>query len=106
MKFNDVLSGNTLANILVGHDGDEILAGGLGADILVGEGGVDTVTYAASNAAVSVDLATFLNSGGHAAGDRLYELQRVIGSAFDEAFRVLFQAATWKRSKGPDVEGK
>src|SRR3546814_13836312 len=56
-KFNDVLSGNTLANILVGHDGDDILAGGLGADILVGEGGVDTVTYAASKEAVSGVLA-------------------------------------------------
>ncbi|MDF0545532.1 S8 family serine peptidase [Sphingobium sp. H39-3-25] len=102
-RFNDVLTGNTLANILEGFDGDDTLAGGLGADILVGDDGTDTVTYAASNASISIDLTTLVNTGGHAEGDQLYGIESIIGSAYDDNFRGTTTAMAWTGGNGSDL---
>ncbi|OYX65072.1 MAG: hypothetical protein B7Y88_10390 [Sphingomonadales bacterium 32-64-17] len=102
-RFNDVLTGNSSANILVGYEGDDTLAGGLGADTLVGDEGFDTVTYAVSNAAVTVSMVTFNNLGGHAAGDQLYGIERVIGSNYDDNFQTGADAMTWVGGQGSDL---
>lgn len=102
-RFNDVLTGNGSANILVGYEGDDTLAGGLGPDTLVGDEGFDTVTYAASNAAVTVSMVTFNNLGGHAAGDQLYGIERVIGSNYDDNFQTGADAMTWVGGQGSDL---
>jgi Ca2+-binding RTX toxin-like protein len=57
------------------------LIGGLGADRLDGGSGIDTVSYAASSAGVTVNLTTGLASGGDAAGDELISIENVIGSS-------------------------
>jgi Ca2+-binding RTX toxin-like protein len=85
---NNVLWGNGGADDLRGDDGNDTLIGGLGADTLDGDGGTDTVDYSASNAAVVIDLSSgSAQSGGHAAGDILSDLENVIGSAFGDSLR-------------------
>ncbi len=90
----DVLTGTGNADVMYGLDGadtisgmagDDILDGGAGADKIDGGAGVDTLSYAASNAAVSVNLAaTTAQAGGHAAGDMLSNIENIIGSAYND----------------------
>ena len=91
----DTLIGNASANVLVGRggsnalrggDGDDTLRGGDGADHLVGGGGSDVADYSESDAGVTVDLSSNgAQSGGHAQGDTLAGIERVIGSAHNDA---------------------
>ena len=80
-----------------GFDGNDILRGGAGADTLDGGGhayavngqsaldGGDTADYGASTAAVDVDLTRTIQSGGHAEGDWLTDIENVIGSGFNDS---------------------
>ncbi len=89
-EHNDLLLGDGNANRLTGGDGDDALngyggddelEGGGGADDMEGgSGGSDTVSYAASDAGVTVDLQTQSASGGHAQGDRISGFENVTGS--------------------------
>ncbi|MDJ0662205.1 MAG: cadherin-like domain-containing protein, partial [Crocosphaera sp.] len=74
------LIGSAHADTLKGDDGDNLLDGGAGADVLNGGAGEDTVSYAASGAGVTVDLAAGTGSGGDAQGDQLSNIETVIGS--------------------------
>src|SRR5690606_37957633 len=54
-----------------------------------GGAGIDTVDYTASNAAVTLTLATdpartAKGSGGHATGDTVGGVENIFGSAFDD----------------------
>ena len=86
---DDELTGNNAANVLMGlagddeitgDDGDDTVEGGAGADELDGDNGnetgqtrstADVLSYAGSDAAVTVNLATASASGGHATGDTI-----------------------------------
>ena len=68
---NDDLTGGAGNDELTGDAGDDTLEGGAGADKLDGGGGKNTLSYASSNAAVMVNLATASVSGGHAQGDEI-----------------------------------
>ena len=46
--------------------------------------GIDTASYASSNARVVVNLQTGLGTGGHAQGDVLTEIDNLTGSAFGD----------------------
>ncbi|HEX4355322.1 MAG TPA: calcium-binding protein, partial [Polyangiales bacterium] len=77
---------------LTGGASDDTLIGGPGADVLVGGAGTDTVDYSGSPVAVNVTLcfATALSGCGAAddgaAGedDQIYQVEHLIGSAFDD----------------------
>jgi len=77
-------TGGAGADHIVAGAGADTVAGGGGADTLAGGGGVDTLTYESSLAAVSVNLATNVNSGGDAAGDSLSGFENIVGSAFND----------------------
>ncbi len=77
-------TGNGLANVLTGNGGNNILEGRGGADQLIGGNGTDTASYAASSAAVSVNLLTGLGSGGDAQGDTFSSIENLTGSQFDD----------------------
>ncbi len=80
---NDTLIGGAGNDSLYGGGGNDTLDGGAGADYLDGGAGTDTVTYANSNAGVTVNLGiNFQTSGGHASGDWIANVENVIGSAF------------------------
>ena len=89
--------GGAGADVLVGHGGDDTLDGGPGGDtldgdfnsgnagggvtLLAGTAGTDTVTYENSAAAVRVTInATTGNEGGDAEGDRLFNVENLVGS--------------------------
>ena len=103
------LWGGAGADRLVGHGGDDILDGGPGGDILDGDadgsfhtppfpigfaifgtpGTGDTATYANSDAGVRVTASSTGtpstgNEGGDAEGDRLLNIENLIGSAHDD----------------------
>ncbi len=91
--FNDVLTGNSAANLLSGGAGDDsldggagtdTLNGGAGADALNGGAGTDTVDYSSSGAGVTVNLQTGAGVGGDAQGDTLVLVENLIGSGFND----------------------
>ncbi len=82
--FNDSLTGDAGANAIFGGAGNDVIAGGGGADSLDGGTGIDTADYSASGAAVAVNLATGLGSGGDAQGDTLLGFENLTGSAFND----------------------
>ncbi|MGI9417760.1 MAG: calcium-binding protein [Geminicoccaceae bacterium] len=82
-NYRDVIYGSDEANELKGLQGNDDLFGGAGADILDGGLGIDFTSYAASNAAVTVDLAAGTGAGGHAQGDTLISIENLEGSEHD-----------------------
>ncbi|MET1109884.1 MAG: M10 family metallopeptidase C-terminal domain-containing protein [Allosphingosinicella sp.] len=77
----DLLDGSFRLETLLGFGGDDVLRGSPGADRLNGGAGTDRADYSASSAAVTIDLATGLGSGGDAEGDELLSIERVTGSS-------------------------
>ena len=98
----DILTGDGGDNTLWGLDGDDTIEGGAGNDTIEGGAGADemhggyssngdaadimntemnTLSYAGSDAGVTVNLATASASGGHADGDEIetYEFQDADG---------------------------
>ena len=80
-RYSDVLTGDAAANRLDGGPGNDRLEGRAGADTLVGGSGADTASYAASAAAVTVNLADGTATGGDAEGDTLDSIEHLTGSA-------------------------
>ena len=87
--YDDDLTGNIVANVLKGGDGDDEMEGGAGADTLEGGAGadeldggtaradnqtgdeMDVLSYASSDAGVTVHLTSGNVFGGHADGDTI-----------------------------------
>lgn len=80
-KFADVLGGDGGDNILMGGEGNDTLMGDAGKDKLQGGTGVNTASYVASTASVTLDLASG-GTVGDAEGDSYTDIQNVIGSDF------------------------
>ncbi|MDJ0716024.1 MAG: chondroitinase-B domain-containing protein [Prochloraceae cyanobacterium] len=78
------LIGSAQSDTLVGDNRDNIIEGAAGADSIDGRGGSDTASYS-SSAAVSVNLATNINTGGDAQGDTLVAIENLIGSNFGDS---------------------
>ena len=81
---NDALLGGSGDDVLNGGADNDTMTGGEGADALDGGAGIDSAYYQRSDAAVTVDLQTGTGSGGHAQGDTLSGIERVVGSAHDD----------------------
>ncbi|WP_108311274.1 beta strand repeat-containing protein [Limnohabitans parvus] len=81
-KLNNTITGNSGNNQLFGGGGNDTLLGGAGADALDGGEGNDTASYADSKVGVTVSLvAGASNTGGHAQGDVLSQIENIIGSS-------------------------
>ncbi|MEQ3745087.1 MAG: calcium-binding protein [Henriciella sp.] len=80
---NDQIFGGDDDDVLYGDAGNDKLDGGAGADYLSGGDGRDTARYADATSGVVVDL-IHGGSGGDAAGDTYYSIERVGGSNFDD----------------------
>jgi Ca2+-binding RTX toxin-like protein len=81
-------AGDTFDSIelIQGSAAADIFIAGAGADNFDGAAGTDTLSYAASDAAVSVNLLTGAASGGYAAGDTVVNFEKVVGSSFNDTF--------------------
>ncbi len=110
---NDTLTGGSGADLLYGGAGDDLLSGGRGGDLISGGAGIDTVSYATSAAGINgegirINLSTGVGLQGDAHGDRLLDVENVIGSAFNDFIQVGndnaadFDAADYL-AKNPDV---
>jgi Ca2+-binding RTX toxin-like protein len=104
-KYNDVLIGNSLKNILNGLDGDDLFIGNGSDDILDGGNGVDTVSYrrSTSTLGVSVDLSTGVGSDGIDGVDTLINIENIIGSQFADRLTGNSQANSILGSDGNDI---
>ena len=78
------LNGGAGADDLRGAGGDDVLEGGAGADRLDGGTGIDTAFYPGSNEAISVNLSEGTATGGHAEGDTLIGIEKIIGSIYGD----------------------
>jgi Ca2+-binding RTX toxin-like protein len=76
----DTILGSAGVNELFGMGGDDVFEGKSGADKIDGGSGFDTASYVNSNTGVTVHLDNGFGYGGHAQGDRLFSIERVIGS--------------------------
>ncbi len=76
----DILSGGDGRDVIEGGDGDDDLTGGEGRDILTGGDGVDVARYEAS--AVRMDVRLYANAASD--GDTLFQVENVVGSAFND----------------------
>lgn len=101
--FNDLLNGNSGANTLSGGNGNDWLYGNAGADVMDGGSGTDGVGYSSSTAAVTVNLATNVNTGGDAQGDTLTNIETVIGSSFNDNITGSTGANTLYGANGNDT---
>jgi Ca2+-binding RTX toxin-like protein len=96
------LSGTSNADLLTGGSGNDTFFGSLGADTINGGLGNDTVIYTSSGAAVVVNLATNVNTGGHAAGDSLTAIENITGSSFADTITGDGNANTLDGGAGAD----
>jgi Ca2+-binding RTX toxin-like protein len=100
--FNDVLIGDTSANVIYGYEGDDYIDGLGGGDTLRGDGGQDafmmregaeavdggsgwdTVRYDNATSAVDARLYDPSQNSGWAAGDTYRDVEVLVGSAFND----------------------
>ncbi|MCK9817711.1 calcium-binding protein, partial [Pseudomonas sp. MAFF 302046] len=75
-NFNDTLSGSRVG---------EVFIGGVGADVIDGREGQDSAWYITSATGVTINLQTNINQGGDAEGDVLLNIERVVGSHFNDS---------------------
>ncbi|MEM7746157.1 MAG: M10 family metallopeptidase C-terminal domain-containing protein, partial [Pseudomonadota bacterium] len=89
----DTLKGNELSDWLFGDGGDDLVYGGTGDDTLTGGAGADrmyggtdddTADYSDSSAEIEIRLGGAVGSGGDAQGDRLFEIEHLVGSDFGD----------------------
>ena len=124
---NDTLVGDNARNEVVGHAGDDIISGvggddvlegGAGADTLIGGDGIDTASYENSDEGVFValgiggvitkDSQNFIigHQTGHAAGDRLKDIENLRGSALGDVLGGDDNANTlWGGGGGDTLNG-
>ena len=82
---NDSISGGLGNDTLDGEGDDDVLRGGGGDDSMVGGLGVNTADYAASAAAVSIDLGGSAPQATGEGFDTLANIQHVVGSAQNDS---------------------
>jgi len=80
----DYLLGGSGNDTLMGGEGDDFLDGGSGADTLLGGDGIDTADYSRAGSGVVASLASG-GTGGEADGDTYNSVERIEGSAHDDA---------------------
>ncbi|UZD99754.1 beta strand repeat-containing protein [Pseudomonas mediterranea] len=82
---NFVGYGNASDNIITGGAGNDFLLGGAGADQFIGGAGTDTVSYADSDAGLTINTQTGVHTG-IAAGDIYNSIEVITGSNFSDVF--------------------
>lgn len=82
---NDLLTGDDGNDDLRGDTGNDTLYGGNGADRLTGGAGLDWAYYDfGARTGITVYLYRNSASGGHASGDRLFDIENVQGTKFSD----------------------
>ncbi|SNB82083.1 Ca2+-binding protein, RTX toxin-related, partial [Rhodoblastus acidophilus] len=98
-----VVIGTVFADTLRGDDADNVFVGGPGADVIDGRGGFDAVDYSDATGAVQIDLAAGTGKGGEAEGDTLTNIEKVIGSHYNDQLSGGDGAQTFDGGWGDDA---
>jgi Ca2+-binding RTX toxin-like protein len=99
----DVIFGRGGKDTIYGLGGNDVLKGGGGADKLNGGDGTDTADYSDSDEGVQVSLAAGAGAGGTADGDKLFEIENLAGSAYDDTLQGDENANSLYGEAGNDV---
>ena len=98
--------GSSFVDTLTGDDTNNTITGGAGADIIDGGLGNDTASYSTSSAGVTVNLnITDPNgqvSAGDASGDKLSNIENIIGSTAVDYLTALSTGSSLDGSAGDD----
>jgi Ca2+-binding RTX toxin-like protein/LysM repeat protein len=83
---DDYLFGSDGNDMLIGGNGDDNLDGGSGADYIDGGDGFDKLNYKSfyETEPVYINFKTGEAKGGHAEGDKFFNMEAVWGSRFDD----------------------
>lgn len=100
----DSLVGAEGNDTLIGGAGNDSLNGGPGADVFNGGDGFDAATYETATSGLMLDLRNPTNSTGEAAGDTFIDVERWIGSNFNDLLIAGDQAVWFWGHDGDDVE--
>jgi Ca2+-binding RTX toxin-like protein len=109
---HNVLVGSEIANRLIGRYGDDILhgmagddtlIGGAGNDLMYGETGQDMVDYLDAQSAITLNIATSLVSSVTEGADRIFGIEHVTGSNFNDVIIGDWQANTLIGGRGADA---
>nr|WP_320012001.1 putative Ig domain-containing protein [uncultured Desulfobulbus sp.] len=103
LQGDDWLSGGGGRDILTGGTGDDLLCGGAGGDALYGGEGTDTADYRDSSEGIQIDLASEEYHGGSAEGDRLFSVERIIGSSYADTLQGAESSDVLMGDAGDDV---
>ncbi len=101
--FDDVLIGNNLDNHISGLVGNDLLVGNAGNDSLDGGDGIDTVSYRRDPSSVKVNLEENYAKDGFGGTDQIFNVENVIGSAFNDEIIGDAQANIIHAGEGNDV---
>ncbi|MBW8726432.1 MAG: M10 family metallopeptidase C-terminal domain-containing protein [Inquilinus limosus] len=96
---NDILRANTNSTT---PDADQ-LRGGAGADEMDGGAGSDTASYSEGTIGVTVNLTTGVGSGGNAQGDKLSNIENIIGTSAADRLTGNTDANTLTGGNGNDT---
>lgn len=108
---NDTITGGVGDDTLYGDNigygattSNDTFIGGAGSDYMEGGLGFDTVSYAASTSGVGVNFGGSTGWSGDALGDRLFNIESVIGSAYnDTIYAGVTVAVTLDGAAGNDT---
>jgi hypothetical protein len=88
--YNDVLTAGAGGSTLYGFGGNDTLNGGAGNDVFDGGAGADSINggagtdvayFTSTSPAISINLATNVNTGGEAQGDVYTDVENVVGTS-------------------------
>ncbi|WP_281414193.1 beta strand repeat-containing protein [Rhizobium sp. BK226] len=98
-------AGDTFTSIegFIGSGSADTFVSGSDATFFNGGGGFDTVDYSTSTDAVNVDFWTNTGSGGDAAGDTYLNIEKVIGSAYNDLLVSAVPGHVLQGGAGNDV---
>ncbi|WP_277930549.1 MULTISPECIES: calcium-binding protein, partial [unclassified Pseudomonas] len=99
----EIYQGSNFDDILSGSANTDIFVGGAGADRIDGREGFDSAWYVNSSAGVNINLVTNVNQGGDAQGDILLNIERVVGSHFDDTITASASGSLLEGGLGNDV---
>ncbi len=99
----DFIYGSAGENHIWGLAGNDVLEGMGGADTIDGGSGADYASYSRSDAGVNVNLETGVNTGGHAEGDTLISIEKIIGSDHNDTLTGSDGDNTLSGGKGDDI---
>jgi Ca2+-binding RTX toxin-like protein len=102
-EFADILIGNTSNNYIQGIAGNDLLIGNAGNDTLDGGSDIDTASYRRDPMRAVVNLEQNTANDGFSNTDKLFNIENVVGSTFNDEITGDAKANTITSGDGNDL---